>query len=66
VDNCVSVWRPKEKKAGSWDCIVKVDKQRHGEWEGKFGFYFHPESQSYCEDEKLKPPSVQIGREESF
>jgi len=29
------------------DCTVAVEKQRHGEWEGVFGLYFHEASQQY-------------------
>lgn len=29
------------------DCLLLVDKQRHGEWEGMFKLWFHPESKQY-------------------
>ena len=59
VDNLFVVHRNKakeeklrhdpENKDALWepDCTVSVEKQRHGEWEGVFGLYFHPASQQY-------------------
>ena len=37
------------------DCYIRVAKQRHGEFEGLFGFWFHPESQQWIPDNKGRP-----------
>jgi twinkle protein len=72
VDNCVSVWRRKtpDASAGDYDCLLKVDKQRHGEWEGIFGLYFNAETQCYCEDGLRKSQRLKIAgaevHEEAF
>ena len=52
VDNCISVFRVKSGTSdfGDYDCLLTVDKQRHGEWEGTFGLYFNAEAQGYTED----------------
>lgn len=52
ADNVFTLWRDKKKedqiRAGEVeiidrpDCILVCDKQRHGEWEGKIGLFFHP------------------------
>jgi twinkle protein len=34
---------------GEPTCIVACEKQRNGEYEGKFGFWFDIESQQYLE-----------------
>lgn len=59
VDNLFVVHRNKAKeerlrkdpddKEAYWepDCTIAVEKQRHGEWEGVFGLYFHEASQQY-------------------
>ena len=59
VDNLFVVHRNKAKeerlrkdpddKEAYWepDCTIAVEKQRHGEWEGVFGLYFHEKSQQY-------------------
>lgn len=53
VDNCVVVWRRKEKAdAEQSDCVLSIDKQRHGEWEGRINLWFHPASQQYTEGAK--------------
>lgn len=46
VDNCVSVWRRREEEsvADKPDAMLRVDKQRHGEWDGNIGLWFHPGS----------------------
>lgn len=59
VDNVVTVWRNKAKErdkqekgtceAHDPDCILVVDKQRNGEWEGKIGLWFDPASLQFCE-----------------
>lgn len=37
------------------DCKWCCDKQRNGEWEGKFGFWFHPNSLQYLSQSEQKP-----------
>lgn len=52
VDNIFIVWRNKQaeaKKDGSPTCVIACEKQRHGEFEGKWGFWFDPASQQYLE-----------------
>lgn len=52
VDNLFIVWRNKkaeEEKSGDPNCIMACEKQRNGEFEGKFGFWFDVESQQYME-----------------
>lgn len=52
VDNCVSVFRIKEKTSeyGDADAVLTVDKQRHGEWEGGILLKFDTETQTFYED----------------
>lgn len=57
VDNVVSVWRNKVKEKSREDgkqvneaepdALLICDKQRHGEWEGKIGLWFHRDSMQY-------------------
>jgi hypothetical protein len=52
VDNVFIVWRNKKAERegkGEPTCIVACVKQRNGEYEGKFGFWFDLESQQYFE-----------------
>jgi twinkle protein len=52
VDNVFIVWRNKRAEAenkGDPTCIVSCEKQRHGEFEGKWGFWFDKASQQYLE-----------------
>lgn len=37
------------------DCIWSCDKQRNGEWEGRFSFWFDKESMQYLCDDKIRP-----------
>jgi twinkle protein len=62
VDNCVSVWRKKEedREVGEFDCVLTIDKQRHGEWEGGIGLFFDADSQSFYEDKYRKVVSLPI------
>lgn len=47
---------PKElKKLNESDCLWCCDKQRNGEWEGRFGFWFHGESLQYLGKPDQKP-----------
>lgn len=43
-----------EKLKGS-DCLWSCDKQRNGDWEGKFGFWFHAASLQYLSQPDSKP-----------
>lgn len=56
VDNCVTIWRNKKKEAQAAqgkesptdpDALMIVDKQRHGEWDGRIALWFHKQSQQY-------------------
>ena len=59
VDQSFTVWRNKKKEAlkqagkeydeGTPDAILVCDKNRHGEWEGKVGLFYHPRCVSYSE-----------------
>ncbi|MFS9443728.1 toprim domain-containing protein [Legionella pneumophila] len=50
---------PKElKKLNESDCLWCCDKQRNGEWEGRFGFWFHRESLQYLGKPDQKPVRV--------
>ncbi len=47
---------PKElKQLEGSDCWWCCDKQRNGDWEGKFGFWFHPETLQYLPGTNCKP-----------
>ena len=37
------------------DMTITVDKQRHGEWEGTFGFWFHRESTQFVSHPDATP-----------
>lgn len=60
VDNVITVWRNKKQeeseRAGMVgndpDCLLICDKQRNGEWEGKIGLFFDPETSSYGEQKR--------------
>jgi twinkle protein len=52
VDNVFIVWRNKQAEQsanGEATCILSCEKQRNGEFEGKFGFWFDIDSQQYLE-----------------
>lgn len=59
VDQCFTVWRNKKKEQakaagkevdeGMPDAILVCDKNRHGEWEGKVGLFYHKGATSYSE-----------------
>jgi twinkle protein len=58
VDNVFIVWRNKkaaEENNGDPTAIVACEKQRNGEFEGKFGFWFDVESQQYVEFQSELP-----------
>lgn len=68
VDNCVTIWRNKRKEADlragkendKPDALMIVDKQRHGEWEGSIGLWFHKASQQYLSSDKA--PTIDLVR----
>lgn len=43
------------KKLNESDCLWCCDKQRNGDWEGRFGFWFHPQSLQYLPSSNPKP-----------
>lgn len=61
VDNVITVWRNKKKEdearkgahSSDPDCLLIVDKQRNGEWEGKVGLYFNQESMRFDEGQSF-------------
>lgn len=58
VDNVFIVWKDKqafEDKNGNPSAMVACEKQRNGEFEGKFGFWFDLDSQQYLENEADRP-----------
>lgn len=76
ADNVVSVWRnkPKEKKRDAGiqvndqdpDVMLICDKQRHGDWEGMVGLWFHQESQQFVSapgEEPIKLMDVRYAEE---
>lgn len=46
------------KKLNESDCLWCCDKQRNGEWEGRFGFWFHGGSLQYLSGPDQKPLRV--------
>jgi twinkle protein len=64
VDNVFIVWRNKQaEQEGKGDptCIVACEKQRNGEFEGKFGFWFDIDSQQYLEQKGEIPNRYSVG-----
>lgn len=64
VDNLFVVWRNKQEKSKrnpdyDSDCVLACEKQRNGEKEGKYGFYFDNASQQYYE-KNLQPVQYQL------
>jgi twinkle protein len=58
VDNVFIVWRNKRaalENNGEPTALVSCEKQRHGEWEGKLGFWFDEASQQYLEAVGAQP-----------
>lgn len=56
ADNIINVWRNKAKESPKYDgppddpdCVVSVDKQRNGEWEGLINLWFDRASMTYHE-----------------
>ncbi|MFT4059804.1 MAG: hypothetical protein QM652_09665 [Legionella sp.] len=46
------------KKLNESDCLWCCDKQRNGDWEGKFGFWFHADTLQYLSSPDQKPMRV--------
>jgi twinkle protein len=66
VDNVASVWRRKDPDDQKPDCLISIDKQRHGEWEGKIGLWFHADSQSFCESDHRMVHAIPLEVEEEY
>lgn len=52
VDNVFIVWRDKkaeDDESAQYNANLLCEKQRNGEFEGRFGFWFEPSSQQYLE-----------------
>lgn len=70
VDNVFIVWRNKGKEAAirmgedysadDPDCLLILDKQRHGETEGRYRLWFDPASMQYLEDRGDLPRHMRI------
>ena len=63
VDNVFIVWRDKksaELNNGDPSCVLACEKQRNGEFEGKFGFWFDVDSQQYVENLSEMPCSYGV------
>ena len=67
MDNCITVWRNKKKESdvaagkgdeSMFDAMMVVDKQRHGEWEGKILLWFDKKSTQYVASYGLKPMNL--------
>jgi twinkle protein len=66
VDNVFIVWRNKNaetKKTDEPTCIIACEKQRHGQFEGKLGFWFDKDSQQYMERIDAYPMRYNLGGE---
>lgn len=63
VDNFFTVFRNKKKEQrlargeedDGVDALLSMDKNRHGEWEGRVGLFFNKEGQFYGEHEGWRP-----------
>lgn len=67
VDNAFIFWRNKDKEDEAHkptpsidvmqepDCILRCDKQRHGEWEGKILLWYHAASMQYVAADGHRP-----------
>jgi twinkle protein len=51
----VSLTADQQQKLQASDCLWCCDKQRNGDWEGKFGFWFHAGSLQYLSFEGQPP-----------
>lgn len=65
VFNIITIWRNKPKESAQSardyshddesDQVLICDKQRNGNWEGKIGLWFHPQSGQYLEERDCAP-----------
>ncbi len=70
ADNVFTVWRNKPKeaefdrcgssRANEPDCLLIVDKCRHGAWEGRVQLWYDKASQSYLGDERERPRAMRF------
>jgi len=73
ADNVYTVWRNKPKeadresgantKSDEADCLLIVDKCRHGAWEGRIQLWFDRDSQSYVERCEEQPIAMRFDDE---
>ena len=64
VDNVFIVWKNKkalEEGTGDPTAVIACEKQRNGEFEGKFGFWFDVDSQQYLETATEIPNRYKVG-----
>lgn len=64
VDNVFIVWKNKkamEDETGDPTAVIACEKQRNGEFEGKFGFWFDIDSQQYLETQTELPNRYNLG-----
>lgn len=76
VDNWLGVWRNKKKEQakeagkqvadGEPDVLLICDKQRNGEWEGRIGLWFEPNSQQYLGSFGEAPLSLYMNPAEDY
>ena len=63
VDNVFIVWRNKKaERTEKPTAMLKCDKQRNGEWEGKLGFWFHMPSMQYLEKDGANPMRYSLNK----
>lgn len=65
VDNVFIVWRDKraaQSGSGQPTAQVLCEKQRHGAWEGSFGFWFDDAAQQYLEHEHAQAIRYDLSR----
>lgn len=70
ADNVFTVWRNKAKEKAKddglashdrdADCLLIVDKCRHGEWEGRIQLWFDRASQSYLGNDSERPKAMRL------
>jgi twinkle protein len=77
VDNTITVWRNKRKEGliakgkatpenmEEPDCVLAIDKQRNGSWEGNLALWYDHESMSYTDEKRGRPRYYRISRDHS-
>lgn len=63
VDNVFIVWRDKKAESDEtamFNAKLLCEKQRNGEFEGQFGFWFEPSSQQYLDSRTAIPMRYQL------